>query len=137
MAKLKYASVSVSITFPKVMVWVAGVWLFLLAILNACGVPNTNTAMYQKNSTTDHGAIVLISAFLFTYVTTFVKHKIGKLIAGVVFLGLAVVGIIGVLVTSTSSTSTWVIFVAELIAIIGCIIWILEGVGVLKVTSTK
>ncbi|MDR3249614.1 MAG: hypothetical protein LBS95_00880 [Mycoplasmataceae bacterium] len=125
--KMKYGSIIISITFSKVTLWISGLWLFIMAILSACGV--SGTVLFNGK---DNGAIILITTFSFIFVTTFVKHKWGKLVAGFANLGLALAGIIGALITST-----WVIFVAELVAIIGCVIWILVGCGVIKENAGK
>ncbi|AGM25135.1 hypothetical protein [Spiroplasma chrysopicola] len=132
MAKSKNGwTFTINITFQKIMVWIAGLWLFIMAILNSFGVDGANIQLYGN----DRGSIILISSFLYLFVTTFVRHKWSKLIVGILFLVFAVIGIIGALITSVSQISTWLIFVAELVTIIGALIWLLEGLGVIKIRT--
>ncbi|KAF0851410.1 MAG: hypothetical protein EIB84_00085 (plasmid) [Spiroplasma poulsonii] len=137
MAKLKYATIKVNVTFQKVMIWISGLWLFILAILNSFPNVKVDTRLFVHNNTGDNGAIILITAFLFICVATFVRHKIGKLIAGIVFITIAIIGMIGAIITSTKEISTWVIVVGELVAVIGALIWLLEGIGAIRVNKAN
>ncbi len=137
MAKMKYATIKINVTFQKVMIWISGLWLFILAILNSFPNVNVNTKLFVHNNTGDNGAIILITAFLFICVATFIRHKIAKLVAGIIFITIAIVGMIGAIITSTKEVSTWVIVVGELIALIGALIWLLEGIGAIRVNKTN
>ncbi|WP_425379473.1 hypothetical protein [Spiroplasma endosymbiont of Stenodema calcarata] len=135
MAKMKYATIKISVTFQKVMLWISGLWLFILAILNSFPSVKVDTRLFVHNNTGDNGAIILITAFMFIFVATFVRHKLGKLIAGIIFIMIAIIGMIGAIITSRTNISTWVIVVAELIAVIGALIWLLEGIGAIQVNK--
>lgn len=135
MAKLKYATIKINVTFQKVMISISGLWLFFLAILNSFPNVKVDTRLFVHNNNGDNGAIILITAFLFICVATFVRHKIGKLVAGIVFITIAIIGMIGAIITSTKEISTWVIVVGELIAVIGALIWLLEGIGAIRVNK--
>ncbi|AXF96498.1 MULTISPECIES: hypothetical protein [Spiroplasma] len=137
MAKMKYATIKINVTFQKVMIWISGLWLFILAILNSFPNVNVNTKLFVHNNTGDNGAIILITAFLFICVATFIRHKIAKLVAGIIFITIAIIGMIGAIITSTKEVSTWVIVVGELIALIGALIWLLEGIGAIRVNKTN
>jgi len=137
MAKMKYATIKINVTFQKVMIWISGLWLFILAILNSFPNVNVNTKLFVHNNTGDNGAIILITAFLFICVATFIRHKIAKLVAGIIFITIAIIGMIGAIITSTKEVSTWVIVVGELIALNGALIWLLEGIGAIRVNKTN
>ncbi|GAA6238411.1 MAG: hypothetical protein SPLM_05300 [Spiroplasma phoeniceum] len=137
MAKMKYATIKINVTFQKVMIWISGLWLFILAILNSFPNVNVNTKLFVHNNTGDNGAIILITAFLFICVATFIRYKIAKLVAGIIFITIAIIGMIGAIITSTKEVSTWVIVVGELIALIGALIWLLEGIGAIRVNKTN
>ncbi|WP_338989223.1 hypothetical protein [Spiroplasma endosymbiont of Seladonia tumulorum] len=137
MAKMKYATIKINVTFQKVMIWISGLWLFILAILNSFPNVNVNTKLFVHNNTGDNGAIILITAFLFICVATFIRHKIAKLVAGIIFITIVIIGMIGAIITSTKEVSTWVIVVGELIALIGALIWLLEGIGAIRVNKTN
>ncbi|WP_342256616.1 hypothetical protein [Spiroplasma endosymbiont of Poecilobothrus nobilitatus] len=137
MAKMKYATIKINVTLQKVMIWISGLWLFILAILNSFPNVNVNTKLFVHNNTGDNGAIILITAFLFICVATFIRHKIAKLVAGIIFITIAIIGMIGAIITSTKEVSTWVIVVGELIALIGALIWLLEGTGAIRVNKTN
>ncbi|RUO86168.1 hypothetical protein [Spiroplasma endosymbiont of Megaselia nigra] len=137
MAKMKYATIKINVTFQKVMIWISGLWLFILAILNSFPNVNVNTKLFVHNNNGDNGAIILITAFLFICVATFIRHKIAKLVAGIIFITIAIIGMIGAIITSTKEVSTWVIVVGELIALIGALIWLLEGIGAIRVNKTN
>ena len=138
MAKMKYATIKITVTFQKVMLWISGFWLFILAILNSFPSVHVNTKLFDLHNTGgDNGAIILITTFLFIFIATFIRHKIGKLVAGIIFITIAIVGMIGAIITSTKEVSTWVIVVGELIAIIGALIWLLEGIGAIRANKTS
>ncbi|ELL44601.1 hypothetical protein [Spiroplasma melliferum] len=137
MAKMKYATIKITVTFQKVMIWISGLWLFILAILNSFPNVNVNTKLFVHNNNGDNGAIILITAFLFICVATFIRHKIAKLVAGIIFITIAIIGMIGAIITSTKEVSTWVIVVGELIALIGALIWLLEGIGAIRVNKAN
>lgn len=137
MAKMKYATIKITLTFQKVMIWISGLWLFILAILNSFPNVNVNTKLFVHNNNGDNGAIILITAFLFICVATFIRHKIAKLVAGIIFITIAIIGMIGAIITSTKEVSTWVIVVGELIALIGALIWLLEGIGAIRVNKAN
>ncbi|ALA98160.1 hypothetical protein SKUN_001287 [Spiroplasma kunkelii CR2-3x] len=133
MAKMKYTTIKINVTFQKVMIWISGLWLFILAILNSFSNVNVNTKLFVHNNTGDNGTIILITAFLFICVASFIRHKIAKLVAGIIFITIAIIGMIGAIITSTKEVSTWVIVVGELIALIGALIWLLEGIGAIRI----
>ncbi len=137
MAKIKYATIKINVTFQKVMIWISGLWLFILAILNSFPNVNVNTKLFVHNNAGDNGAIILITAFLFICVATFINHKIAKLVAGIIFITIAIIGMIGAIITSTKEVSTLLIVVDELIAVIVALIWLLEGIGAIRVNKTN
>ncbi|WFG97164.1 hypothetical protein M1771_03955 [Spiroplasma citri] len=137
MAKMKYATIKITVTFQKVMIWISGLWLFILAILNSFPSVNVNIKLFVHNNNGDNGAIILITAFLFICVATFIRHKIAKLVAGIIFITIAIIGMIGAIITSPKEVSTWVIVVGELIALIGALIWLLEGIRAIRVNKAN
>lgn len=140
MAKMKYKTIKINVTFQKVIIWISGLWLFILAIVNSFPNVNVNTKFFVHNNTGDNGAIILITAFLFICVTTFINHKIAKLVAGIIFITIAIIGMIrmiGAIINSTKEVSTLVIIFGELIALIVALIWLLEGIGTIRVNKTN
>ncbi|UZQ30002.1 MAG: hypothetical protein OHM56_00035 [Spiroplasma phoeniceum] len=137
MAKMKYEMIKINVTFQKVMIWISGLWLFILSILNSFPNVNVNTKLFVHNNTGDNGTIILITAFLFICVATFIRRKIAKLVAGIIFITIVIIGIIGAIITSTKEFSAWVIIVGELIALIGALMWLLEGIGAIRVNKTN
>lgn len=132
MAKIKYTIIKITLTFQKIMILISGLWLFILSILNSFPNININTKLFVYNNNGDNSIIILITAFLFICITIFIHNKISKLIIGGIFIIIAIIGIIGTIITSTKEISTWIIIVGELIGIIGSLIWLLEGTGVIS-----
>lgn len=137
MAKIKCATIKINVTFQKIMFLISGLWLFILTILNSFLTVNVNTKLFVNNNIGDNGIIILIISFLFIFVTIFVHHKVSKLIVGIIFIVLIIIGIVGAIITSIKEISTWLIIIGELIAAIGALIFILEGIIAIKSKKTN